>query len=1098
MRFPFLFPFAASRLRVSLGLFLSAASLCAAPPAWWTATNPMNTSIITPGATPNPLGPVNQGQLKNVAKKAALYLDQTLPAPGAGPEIQALVAGFSHDAAATFQPVNLGQLKAVAKPFYVRLQQVGFDTKQSLRSHGVPDWAYSFPWNTTNPIPTEDNYAPANIGQLKWVFSFEIPPPLTLNIQLNSGVQWVELSWNSATNSAQYIIERRTGDGEWEVLKLVSGSTTFIDYHPPSAANLTYRVRDANNPNLVFSENRSVETLPDSDNDGLPDSSELGDLFVGAPNTYPTSPDNPDSDDDGSFDGDEVIQGSDPKLQRTAGIGFPEGALDGDKIYLLVSSTSKEVTQQGFQPFNAGYGDNSVLFKSKQIDKNSSLASYQLQGNSGIFTPYSTVVNTVDTYNDPITIFYPPENTSWISTPILGPTQFTFSDSNFDVSVTGAYGDLPDAKGTIQSSSTDKRTWLDLEKNNYYLSPSQISLSNPNRRPVAVVGYTPYSYYWVFRTQACTYTAVLGAPSYFVDIWSNLKNQGISESFEPANGVTSSLEYSSVTSGSPWCPQLGYHLWLPDLRFNHLQLTKARVKLRLGKARDRLYALPINISFYVSGAPSIPPSEKTISINGLESDPFEIDASAYVPMTSGIPNFAQAGGFNPTCMISAYLNLDPTLLIPFDLISDLNNDEKVGDADRTLKANGSKTGATDIDKEKATEYLFSNDTLSNGAWDKEDKDPLKPQDKKDDDDAEEIDLVCAATWGAVWFDHPAIAKLAFYKTKECLPADKVTFPFTLSESNKLPEKLYVRAEGDFTAEVDSDLIMKFGKADQSETWADTKLKFNIVSKIGDSKYFNAARDYMMETNSRVHVRIFKSGSQQIRITTMRHEATTMGVIETYNRSSKIYGLPGVVAAANDGYDLILNGNFCYFEGGYPGRTWGIANHQMTSRCHGGCVVNSVQNPATSEGGTHSLEQANAEYMSSNGKGTFAITTGIVPLPPTKQYALGGFASNLVGGLYAMHPWFGIAETGATGDRKIYIFTVTQTAPSTSYPLEDLVQRLTTSGQTICVAGDGGSSTAIAYRTEGVNTRVGYAGDKHYPGHYWINTYVGFLSDKPRP
>lgn len=439
----------------------------------------------------------------------------------------------------------------------------------------------------------------------------------------------------------------------------------------------------------------------------------------------------------------------------------------------------------------------------------------------------------------------------------------------------------------------------------------------------------------------------------------------------------------------------------------------------------------------------------------------------------------------------------PVLLVPFGVLSDLNNDGKIGDADQTIKSDGAKSGATDQQKEKATEYLFANDTLSNGAWDKEDKDPLKPQDRKDDDDAEELTLVCAATWGAVWFDHPAIAKLAFYKTKECLPADKVTFPFTLSESNKLPEKLYVRAEGEFTTEVDGDLVMRFGKADQSETWAEDKLKFSIISQIGDAKYFNAARDYMMETNSRVHVRIFKSGSQQIRITAMRHEATTMGVVETYNRPSKIYGLPGVVAAANDGYDLILNGNFCYFEGGYAGRIWGMANHQMTSRCHGGCVVNGVQNPATSEGGTHSLEQANAEYLSSNGKGTFAITTGIVPLPPSNQYALGGFASNLVGGLYATHPWFGIAETGPTGDRKKYIFTVTQTAPTTSYPLEDLVQRLTTSGQTICVAGDGGSSTAIAYRTEGANTRVGYAGDKHYPGHYWINTYIGFLSDKPR-
>jgi len=478
-----------------------------------------------------------------------------------------------------------------------------------------------------------------------------------------------------------------------------------------------------------------------------------------------------------------------------------------------------------------------------------------------------------------------------------------------------------------------------------------------------------------------------------------------------------------------------------------------------------------------------------------------VDLQKYLPLGTTL---TKAIDINDSGIILAKVTAnnasDAALLVPFEVISDLNNNGRIDGGDRTLKTAGAKATATDEQKEKATEYLFANDNLSNGAWDKEDTDSSKPASATDDDDAEEISVTCAATWGAVWFEHPAIDKLSFYKTKECLPADKMTFPFALSteETGKLPEKLYVRLDGaDFTAQAEGDLVMKFGKADQSETWAEDKLKFTIVSQIGDAKYFNAARDYMTEKNSRVHVRIFKSGSQQIRITAMRHEATDMKVIETYHRTPKIYGLPGVTSASGDSYDLILNGNFCYFEGGHAGRIWGMANHQMTSRCHGGCVVSGVQNPATSVGGTHGLEQPSAEYLSASGKGTFGITTGVVPLPPTHQNALGGFASNLVGGLYAMHPWFGVAETGPTGDRKKYIFTVTQTVASTSYPLANLVQRLTDSGQLICVAGDGGSSTAIAYRTEGASTRVLYAGDKHYPGHYWINTYITFKSDKPR-
>ena len=228
----------------------------------------------------------------------------------------------------------------------------------------------------------------------------------------------------------------------------------------------------------------------------------------------------------------------------------------------------------------------------------------------------------------------------------------------------------------------------------------------------------------------------------------------------------------------------------------------------------------------------------------------------------------------------------------------------------------------------------------------------------------------------------------------------------------------------------------------------------------------------------------------------------MKVIETYHRNPRIYGLPDVVAKSQDYYDLILNGNFCYFEGGDAGRLWGMTNHEMTSRCHGGCVVEKAQNPATSVGGTHPFEQANAEYLSARGKGTFAIKTGIVPLnPASDEAALGGFASNLVGGLYATHPWFGLAEIGQPSDRKKLIFTVTQTAATTQYPLADLVSRLTASGQTLCVAGDGGSSTACAHRIEGDTTRVNYAGSKHYASKefmkYWINTYVGFKSEKPR-
>lgn len=174
---------------------------------------------------------------------------------------------------------------------------------------------------------------------------------------------------------------------------------------------------------------------------------------------------------------------------------------------------------------------------------------------------------------------------------------------------------------------------------------------------------------------------------------------------------------------------------------------------------------------------------------------------------------------------------------------------------------------------------------------------------------------------------------------------------------------------------------------------------------------------MLEQNTRLHARYFVSGQHEIRITAMRAESTDMKTIETFHRNPKIYGMSQVVAKSEDEYDLIVNGNFCHF-GGTAQNILGMAQHKMTSRCHGGCVVDGGQNPATSVGGSSPFEQSNAEYLSANGKGTFAITTGIVPLNPVvHQNALGGFASNLVGGVYNIHPWFGLAEIGPASGRK---------------------------------------------------------------------------------
>lgn len=91
---------------------------------------------------------------------------------GAGTEIDNLVISFSLTDG-NFSPVNIGQLKAVALPFYNRLREVGFNTNQNLKANGYSYlWSSDYPWDDDEPHGS--NYSIANLGQLKLVFSFDL------------------------------------------------------------------------------------------------------------------------------------------------------------------------------------------------------------------------------------------------------------------------------------------------------------------------------------------------------------------------------------------------------------------------------------------------------------------------------------------------------------------------------------------------------------------------------------------------------------------------------------------------------------------------------------------------------------------------------------------------------------------------------------------------------------------------------------------------------------------------------------------------------------------------------------------------------------
>jgi hypothetical protein len=185
-----------------------------APPAWWFASD---TGFIDPDASHSNMhnyNTVNVGQIKKVATQAKKYLDKILPG-GAGTEINTMIASWSTNTD-SYAPANLGQLKAVAKPFYTRLVAIGYNTKANLIVRGYPaNWAYNTPWNPGTA--TAENYAPANLGQLKMAFSFDLS---TLDFDNDN----LPDEWEYNNNSGGGPNDDPDGDGLTNLDELANGT----------------------------------------------------------------------------------------------------------------------------------------------------------------------------------------------------------------------------------------------------------------------------------------------------------------------------------------------------------------------------------------------------------------------------------------------------------------------------------------------------------------------------------------------------------------------------------------------------------------------------------------------------------------------------------------------------------------------------------------------------------------------------------------------------------------------------------------------------------------------------------------------------------
>jgi hypothetical protein len=221
------------RRAVVLGIWLAGASLHAqTDPGWWTP------GVIGTG-TANSYAPINLGQLMNLADQARIHLDtEAGAAGGAGPDIENMVAAWPDAPATAYSPANLGQLKAIADAFYTRLDALGFDYQTQINNNSFGGtWTGTplRPWIDTTPAAT--NYAIANIGQAKLLFSWDLTKGLLHAISAT-----MPLDEDTVGTITLGCLGAGTGGATYQILTGPSHGTavlngSVVDYYPNTHYN---------------------------------------------------------------------------------------------------------------------------------------------------------------------------------------------------------------------------------------------------------------------------------------------------------------------------------------------------------------------------------------------------------------------------------------------------------------------------------------------------------------------------------------------------------------------------------------------------------------------------------------------------------------------------------------------------------------------------------------------------------------------------------------------------------------------------------------------------------------------------------------------
>jgi len=257
-----------------LALGLAVAFLFAEGPSWW-----LERGIIESNAGFSDFSVANQGQVKHIAQQAYLEFDEKLGE--ASPAIYGLVSGFS--TTDNYLVANLGQLKTVSTPFYDQLYSLNLTNTWPAGMTVGP-----YPWSGSTNL--QGDYVAANIGQLKYLFSFDLLGLSVASISGNIGyeggitgtVEIVASLWGQPWAGGYRTEQNQVGPymlegvsiehlyGVYAILRSMDETQWAWGSYSNNPVSLS--LSGAQNVDIPLND---ISENTDTDSDGLPDSWEL-------------------------------------------------------------------------------------------------------------------------------------------------------------------------------------------------------------------------------------------------------------------------------------------------------------------------------------------------------------------------------------------------------------------------------------------------------------------------------------------------------------------------------------------------------------------------------------------------------------------------------------------------------------------------------------------------------------------------------------------------------------------------------------------------------------------------------------------------------